>query len=117
MKSYIPPVSYFHIHASSVQKTVLSMLMLPQTWCIIVSWLLSAVIVALGCAPRKRILAGFVCIVGLIVVLLGISAALWFVSGQTKIFPSTNVLIPTMIFGVIVIAAAFTKVPERSRKS
>lgn len=110
-------VTYFHIHTASVQSAVLGMLILPKTWCIIVSWLLSAVIVALGCSPKKRVLAGFACIVGLLVVLLGISAAQWLASGQTQVFPSTNVLIPTMVFGVVVIAAAFTKVPERSRNS
>ncbi|MDO5116879.1 MAG: serine/threonine-protein kinase [Eggerthellaceae bacterium] len=110
-------VNYFHIQTASVQGAVLGMLMLPKTWCIIVSWLLSAVIVALGCSPKKRVLAGFACILGLLVILFGISAAQWLASGQTQVFPPTNVLIPTMVFGVVIIAAAFTKVPERSRNS
>ena len=108
-------VTYFHIHATSVQGTVLSMLTLPQTWCIIVSWLLATAIVALGCIPQKRVLAGFACIVGLLVILLGLCAAQWITSGQMQVFPPTAVSVPTLLFGVVIIAAAFTKVPERSR--
>lgn len=109
-------VTYFHIHTSSVQTTVLGMLMLPQTWCIIVSWLASAAIVALGCAPGKRVLGGFACIAGALVIIVGLCAAQWLISGQTQIFPPSSVMIPTLVASVVITAAAFTKIPERSGK-
>jgi len=89
--------------SSSVQANILTMVGLPETWCVLASWLLCAVVVSLCGVRGIRWLKVFGAVAGCVLLLVGEGAAMFFATKGATFIPEVWVLLPTIVAGIIMI--------------
>lgn len=100
---------------AEVQPHIMSMVSNPNTWVIAVSWIVSAAVLSLCCAPGWRWLAFIGALLSCIVLAAGPLAAQLLSPGTTALAINPFELAPAVVAFVICGATACMEVPARKR--
>lgn len=107
------PNVYWNHMALSYEQTILLVLQQPGTWAILVSWLVSAVVLALCCSRQARGLAFAGVVLAGAALIGGIVADAWLASPTGSFMPDVMTLVMTVIPIVVMAALALWGVPVR----
>jgi serine/threonine protein kinase len=108
--------AFWSTSTSDIQQTVGTLLTLPETWCIVISWLAAALIVRLFCLKGSRLFAAFGVLLGDALLVGGLCLGAWFASSYATFMPDPLTLGLTIGAGVLMLGVCFLGVPVREEK-
>lgn len=107
-------LTFWDFASLDIQHNMLVLLQQPLTWCMLASWLVGAMILALLCRRQTRFSAGLGVVLACALMIAALCFGAWFASGTASWVPDWQLLLPTIGAGVVMAVACAFGVPIRA---
>ncbi len=107
---------FWSISNLDVQKNLIAILQQAQTWCILGSWVLAALVTSLFCKRQTRAFAACGIVISTMLLMGGLVLGSGFASGFTSWIPEWYTILPTVGAGIVMLVVCALGVPIRSEE-
>lgn len=107
-------IAFWEVSSLQIEETVLGLMQQPETWCIVLAWVVAALVMRLFCLRQTRLFAFFGAVVATFILVGGLCIGTFFATGQVAWLPEWQPLITTIGAGIIMAAFSALGVPIRS---